>query len=538
MQGIQVKRAETTDLGDLFLGRNLVLRGRVLDGSGRPLPGTSVAVYTPSRGILSEGFLAAMVDQITALPTPIEQAITDEAGWFTLSSLGAGTYRIEVRHGGYATRYESGIVVSEDRPARDMKIVLGEGATVYGRVRDENGKPVGNARVVAVKDSGRRFFTSSTVERDVAFTDDAGSYALDTLMQGQGYRFGVMAEGYAPLFQTTATDVTLKREERDFQLVRGGNLAGRVVEKSDGSPVVGAQVLLAVGRMGFGRRRGGSDEENRAATGRAVTDDAGRFVIQNILPGPIMTAQVRASGYVPFAASMFTGNSWGDITAGETLEADAVELERGGTIEGKVTDAKTGAALVGAEVTIMPRERAWQVFMTGAPNATTDAEGMYRLSGVAPGTYGVIAVALGYAATDPSGEGSAGTLSDAGGTARRDLVLTRAGVLTGIVTDSNGEPVAGARVRTRIAPRPRSQGGGRRGGRGMSRMRAFLPGGTGADLTDQDGRYRIAGVSADDRWIVTAQADEFVPTESEPVQVQVDEVKELNIVLQGGGNLA
>ncbi len=47
------------------------------------------------------------------------------------------------------------------------------------------GRSVARARVVAVKDEGRRFMGSSSLERDVGLTDDAGRYALDTLRQGQ-----------------------------------------------------------------------------------------------------------------------------------------------------------------------------------------------------------------------------------------------------------------------------------------------------------------------------------------------------------------
>ncbi|MHC5010904.1 MAG: carboxypeptidase regulatory-like domain-containing protein [Planctomycetota bacterium] len=538
IQGVTVVAGETTDLGDVLLGQNLVLRGRIVDVDGRPIPGASASVYTPARGMLSQGFLFSMVDQATNFPAPAERAIADNEGWFTLATLRTGTYRLEARHDGYATAYETDVVVSEERPARHMTIILGEGAKVSGRVTSEDGRAIIGAQVVAIRDSGNRFFSTQAVERDLTTTDANGRYVMDTLTKGESYRFGVIAPKYAPVFETQSVALGDQPVERDFVLVEGGTITGLVLNKDDGEPIAGAEVVVAVGQMGWGRR-GRSEENAQMAAGRTKTDAEGRFTLEQLVPGPIMSGQVKASGFVTFSASQWTGNPWGDVEAGEILEV-VVELEPGGTVEGVVKDGETGALIAGAQIMIVPRGNMWRAFGTGSPTAETNAEGYYRVDGVRPDTYGAVAVAPGYAPTDPQAEETKVEMPEAGGVVKLDLELTAAGTVTGIVTDSQGEAVAGARVRTRRAPEPRSEAGGRRPGRGgnASRFSSMLPGGSAADVTDQDGRFVLEDVATDRRWVISVDATDYVGAESTPFQVGAGDVKEVNVTLTGGGSLS
>jgi protocatechuate 3,4-dioxygenase beta subunit len=87
--------------------------------------------------------------------------------------------------------------------------------------------------------------------------------------------------------------------------------------------------------------------------------------------------------------------------------------------------------------------------------ATTDAEGRYRLFGLAAGTYQVAALAPNYAAAEPASPSSFGpnmglskniVMAAAENVEDVDLKLVRGGVITGRVKDAEGKPVVEQQV--------------------------------------------------------------------------------------------
>jgi uncharacterized GH25 family protein len=524
--GVAVVRSETTDLGDVLLGENVVLRGRVVDVGGKPVPAASVAVYAGTRLSASDGLLLFLLEQATKFPDPVERTLTDDRGWFALSSLRDGVYRLEARHEGYATKQQPDVVVSVARPASTLVIRLGDGARMRGRVVDDAGRPVAGAKVVALRDMGARFSPSSAVERDVGLSDADGRYVIDTLTQGASYRMGVLVPGYAPLFDTQATEVA-QELERDFTVTLGGVLAGRVLDAVSGGPVEGAQVLAVVGRIGFGGRGGGGQGDTRTSTTVGRTNAEGRFRLEGMLPGPVAAWQVRASGHVMATANVFAGSGWPDVEAGKVTEVE-VRLERGGVLTGSVRDAASGQGIPGATVSAI--QRGGFAFFAGSPSTTTDAEGGYRIEGVPAGDHQLTADAPGYAPPDAADAKTVVKMPEEGGTITLDLALSAAGTVHGVVTDTKGEPVAGARVRTVPARED--------GGRGNWSQRLMQTARSVADLSDQQGRFRLEGVGTTSRWILEAESDGYVTAESEAFKVGPGDAKELNLVLVGGGALS
>lgn len=207
-----------------------------------------------------------------------------------------------------------------------------------------------------------------------------------------------------------------------------------------------------------------------------------------------------------------------------------VELEAGGSVSGRVM-AATGAGTVpvaGAQVSVI--QLSMMAMLTGFATATTADDGSFRVDGIRPGRYTVTATASGFVAPDAMAEGAAIEMPEGGGQVTKDVVMSAAGVIEGTVRDGKGAPVGAARVRTRPAPE--------RGGRGFTggMLRGALPGGgTKVVLTDADGKYRIDSVPGGEKQLVTAEADEFVPAESEPVEVRVGETRTVDLVLTGSG---
>jgi len=533
LRGITVHTESTKDLGDLILGKDIVLRGRVVDSQGRPVPGTSVSVHTIERRMASKGMLFTMAEQAGAVPFPLQAVQSDGEGNFAFGALDDGQYSLVARRGGYASDHETDVIVAHERGAGVLTLVLGTSARVTGKVSDADGKGIPNAQVVAIRDAGRMaMMRMNALQREVAITDEDGEYVLDTLAAEQRYRFGIIAKGYAPLYMMQAAQIPEAGEERNFTLEEGGSLEGVVTDEQTGKPIGDAKIAIFVGTMGFG---GGSRNQNdMSSADKRQSDDQGVFKFESVTPGPVSSAVVRANGYASKTFSMWPppGNMWPAIEAGQTAEVQ-VALKRGGTIRGFVRTSEDKIPIQGAEVTVMGTGMAAMgAFWSGTPSAMTASDGSYEITGVLPGKYSLHSMAAGFTA-DGGQAGAEIEIPESGGTIERDLGMTSAGAVVGIVVDPDGEPIAGVRMRLR---RGRQQGGG--GNRRGNWARNLLTGGRNpVDLTDDVGAFRLEGVSTDSMWVVYGESDEYVSGESKGFKVAAGETKELKIMMLPGGSL-
>lgn len=531
LQGIAVFPQATKDLGDIVLGKDVVIRGRVIDTQGRPVPGTAVSVNTIVRGLASKGMLVYLAEQAASVPAPLQAATSDEDGYFTVSSLDDGMYTLLARHAGFATETEDDVIVAKDRGADMITIVLGDGASISGRVLGPDGKPIVGAQVMAVA-GGRRMSMMRSLQREMTITDAQGRYTIDTLRMGEQYRFGVVAKGFPPTYDVAETRVE-KTQERDFNLVAGGNLKGVVTDEASGKPVEGARVAVYVGEMGWGGR---PSPGAKASSDVRITDKEGQFSFEAITPGPVSAAVVQKPGYVSASFSRWPppGNSWPAVEAGSTTEVTC-QLKRGGVVRGVVKTKEGGEPIAGAEVTIMGTGWAAMGSMwIGTPSAMTAADGSYELVGVNPGKYSLLAVAEGFSPPG-GGEGVAVEIGEGGGEVTRDLELLSSGIVTGVVVDPGGEPIAGAKIR--IEPGP-TEGGGRNRRFGMNMARQMLTSGsTPADRTAEDGTFRLSGIGTDTLWVVQAESDEYISSQSKPFKLTAGETKKIEITMLVGGSL-
>jgi RNA polymerase sigma factor (sigma-70 family) len=231
-----------------------------------------------------------------------------------------------------------------------------------------------------------------------------------------------------------------------------GKIAGLVVDEA-GHPIEGARVTA---------RR----EEPRAPTSvraSALSDLEGRFTLSGLEAGGY-TVVAEARDLVPAQSEAQVG-----------AEGLRLQLSRGGTIRGRVRDARTGAPVPAFTIEIARR--------TG-PLARTDFRGLtvfdgtgdYALQGLAPGTYQVTALARGYAPAEPRQV----TLADARASGRADFALPTGGRLTGrVVERATGKPLAGARV----------------GSEGTVDLAGSALAMDDAALTDRDGNFVLEGLA-------------------------------------------
>jgi protocatechuate 3,4-dioxygenase beta subunit len=529
IRGVSVHVQATTDLGDYMLGRDVVLRGRVVDAAGRPLPGAAVSVHTIERGLMTRGMLFYMAEQATSVPSALETVASDEEGYFAFSALDDGTYSLVARHDGHASEHRADVVVARERGAGVLTIRLSDAGRAIGRVTDQDGKGIPGAQVIGMRDVRR--MSTNMLQREVAVTEADGSYVLDTLTAGHRYRFGVLAGGHAPMWQVASIEIGEVDVVQDFTLVRGGHLEGVVVDEATGKPIEGARVAIYVGSFNFGRGRARPDE--KAATDTRLTDAQGRFRFEALTPGPAAAGVVKAPGYVSRTYSQWIppAVTWPAIVADETQTVE-VRLRRGGTVRGRVTSVEGGEPIQGAEVSVMQTDfmAAMGSFVAGLPTSVSAADGGFEIPGVPPGKYRLLAVADGFTPST-AGEGVEFEMPEGGGVVERDAALRSAGTVEGVVRAPDGTPLAGVSVRLR--PGPTQDRRAR-----MDMTRRFLAAvHSPADLTDEGGRFRMDGVSTGDKWVAHAESEEYVGGESKPFELEPGEVEAVEITMQAGGAL-
>ena len=148
-----------------------VFAGRVVTGEGKPIEGAAVAFFSNSN-----------VQERDNWPL----AVTDRTGIFTISGLGSEPQCAVVTAAGFGPHAR---LLSElmEAPGQIGDIVLEREAKLFGRVLDENGKGLEDARVHAFLDLGRarevlkRFPSLGPRAR----TDNKGYYQLSGVPTGQ-----------------------------------------------------------------------------------------------------------------------------------------------------------------------------------------------------------------------------------------------------------------------------------------------------------------------------------------------------------------
>lgn len=174
---------------------------------------------------------------------------------------------------------------------------------------------------------------------------------------------------------------------------------------------------------------------------------------------------------------------------GQAPAKQAVVKTPRGSVSGRVTikDKPAPGVVVGLKRTdnMNPYEQ--------YSKATTDHDGVYRITGVAAGSYNVLAVAPGYVLSDSSNArpavvvvGEDENIDDI------NFALVRGGVITGKITDADGKPMIQIQVsvyRTDYADNspPRQEASGLTDDRGIYRIFGIMP-----------GKFKVAAGRSDD----------------------------------------
>lgn len=433
-----------------------VVRGRVVDENGKPIPG---AVYAWTGG-------TDFLDTAAFLAKP--PATTGEDGVYSLPTPTSVQRRLVIAAAG---RQACGQWVHDSPPAGlDLgDVVLPPGARLVGRVRDERGAPLAGVRLVVDTSLPQRAIGPVTPQLLAgALSNDKGIFNVPCVPR-VGLRLRVQAEGYLPESRLVAQESPI-----DLTLVKVGVVRGRVVD-ADGKPKQGVWVRpvypgfdRAVPGMSVAAADDGAFVITVPCRGRfclAANDDKPPYAefrsrllhgaAEQVLVGPCASAkdavrdvEVRVIGAATkqplpkFAvsflrtdpsnvqAALFHGvrdrrecegpttvsfppgqprglyidapqHGYEVVAVPEGLEAPlVVALGPEAVLRGRVVDAATGTPMAGVAVRALPKGNtsgSGGSVKTAGP--LTDANGDYVLRGLRPGDYGVQAHAEGRAAS-------------------------------------------------------------------------------------------------------------------------------------------
>ncbi len=420
---------------DFRLGRGGRLVGRVVDPRGEPCPDTHVVLHRrndPYGGVNRR--------------VPIGGVTTGRDGRYAFDELQPGEY--------------GAIVVPTDRPSpitRDLELpiradretrhdfVVGDGVTVVGRVVDKaTNRPVAGVEVIAASNKAAR-----------AMTDESGLFRMRGVDPSvrSATAFAIRAEGWAfsKFNYNSVGDHPEQsgpiRRVADVYVDRTGVVEGVVLD-SDRRPVVDAFVTF---------------DRSLSRDSGVSTDGEGRFRLPGLDPAyaNYQILRVRAVGFPATRVQLPPGKP------GEQRKGVVVQLRRGGTLHGRVTDAN-GVGIAEACVRVWSENGRWAT--------RTDTDGRYELD-VLPGVHDVTALArdaqLLYRSPLLRDTRSVVRVTS-GRRTSADFTLRRGGILTGRVVDDHGQPVEGANVSA-----------------GPTR---FSLADTRRAITDADGRFRIEGL--------------------------------------------
>jgi len=290
-----------------------------------------------------------------------------------------------------------------------------------GQVQDPDGKPVEGAEVRLLGGStGERALMPST---DRAVSRAGGAFAIPA---SEGAILEARHPGFAP--GRASIDFTARASRR--VVVRLGKvgaaaalatITGRVT--SGGAPVDGALVSARL------LQRGGPGSIDAGVSAQARSDAEGRFTLRELDEGRYLLTGAREGFAQPRPVVARAG------------EEAAIDLTRGGRIDGVVREASSGRPVAPFRLVVLRGGRGWNLPVRTA--TVVDASGRFEITDLPPGPVVLLVSSPGH--TPP--EEVEVEVPEHPGAVHVEIRLSQGGRVTGRVTDrSSGQPLPGARI--------------------------------------------------------------------------------------------
>ncbi len=402
------------------------ITGKVKGPDGKPAAAAIVRAIPMPPPAEASGRRGARLDVAKAVVVK-----TDASGSFQLEGLGRGPFAVRVELPGAAP---AGAVDVPAGAVLDLR--LKRGTVVVGRVLDlTTQKPVAGATVTALERDAARFGTEAA---HVTKSGEDGTFQLGDCAPGI-----VVVEAIAPgkararldgvIAKPAAPDEERKPEANTLFLQPGGRIAGRVVGQ-DGKPLADAIVTATASE-------GSLFAMMRETRGALRTGVDGKFAFDGIMAGNRYTVRATKEGLASLdegPISIEAGTDRGDLE---------LRLDAGGNLRFRlVTEAD--APVKDVEARLQPqgggRRRGFGV---GSSNVDHDkivaeGDGKFLLKSLDAGTFDVTLEPPDFA--DVIKEGvklRSGETTDLG-----TLRVKESKSIAGRITDTNGQPVAGASI--------------------------------------------------------------------------------------------
>jgi protocatechuate 3,4-dioxygenase beta subunit len=401
------------------------------------------------------------------------ETVTDATGHYHLGPLPRGEYVLLVSKQGLLPSHTTFIAYG---PELERKFVLYRPRRISGQVR-VSGAPAAGASVST-------WLHEEDAEREV-LTDAAGRFSMEGLVPSS-FELTATRDG---LWGSTRVDfhteeqparLLMERTDITLDLEPVVEVTG-VVRDETGRPIEGAGVELS---------EQDEDEEDplAIAVASAWTDAEGRYHVGPARPGRLRL-EVSSTSHVSeedaHTAVFKAGTSTVDFVLQrlEGEEAAAAEPEApdkaGPLLLGEVVD-ELGAPVSQAEVSVWPEAGKGPGHQLD--HTRTDAKGHFSFSAPPEGRYRIAAEF----AQDDVTHTTARVVQVGQGATRVQLRFEPGQVLSGVVVDTRGQPVEGARVELRSSLRPQVF----YHGRPIRMSRGYL-------LTGPDGRFSFQSVSGE-----------------------------------------